>query len=205
MEVSGQLQGPALYPQGKSPWYPLDRRLGGPQSRSARSGEEKNSQPRRESNPRTPIVQPVAQRYTDWAITALFGLSCSVVIGYQRFTLKIEAAWIFETLVSYHNIRWRYNSEELNFIPYTTPWRWTQHSPLKRRYPTATLHGTTTQNNSTWIKTLPPWRWRQHGSLKRRYPTATLHWVKTEKNSTWIYSALKTSNLAKTHQNSSQK
>jgi hypothetical protein len=23
-----------LYPQGKSPWYPLDRRLGGPQSRS---------------------------------------------------------------------------------------------------------------------------------------------------------------------------
>jgi hypothetical protein len=27
--------------------------------------------PRRESNPRTPIVQPVAQRYTDWAIMAL--------------------------------------------------------------------------------------------------------------------------------------
>jgi hypothetical protein len=26
--------------------------------------------PRREANPRTPIVQPVAQRYTDWAITA---------------------------------------------------------------------------------------------------------------------------------------
>jgi hypothetical protein len=26
--------------------------------------------PRRESNPRTPIVQPVAQRYTDWAITS---------------------------------------------------------------------------------------------------------------------------------------
>jgi hypothetical protein len=34
-----------LYPQGKSPWYPLDRRLGGPQSRSGRGGEEKNSQP----------------------------------------------------------------------------------------------------------------------------------------------------------------
>jgi hypothetical protein len=28
--------------------------------------------PRRESNPRTTIVQPVAQRYTDWAITALY-------------------------------------------------------------------------------------------------------------------------------------
>jgi hypothetical protein len=34
-----------LYPQGKSPWYPLNRRLGGPQSRSGHSGgEEKNSQ-----------------------------------------------------------------------------------------------------------------------------------------------------------------
>jgi len=32
-------------PQGKSPWYPLDRRLGGPQSQSRCSGEEKNSQP----------------------------------------------------------------------------------------------------------------------------------------------------------------
>jgi len=31
-----------LYPQGKSPWYPLDRRLGGPQSRSGRDGDEKN-------------------------------------------------------------------------------------------------------------------------------------------------------------------
>jgi hypothetical protein len=26
--------------------------------------------PRRKSNPRTPIVQLVAQRYTDWAISA---------------------------------------------------------------------------------------------------------------------------------------
>jgi hypothetical protein len=29
-----------LYPQEKSPWYPPDRRLGGPQSRSGRSGEK---------------------------------------------------------------------------------------------------------------------------------------------------------------------
>jgi hypothetical protein len=34
-----------LYSQGRNPWYPLDRRLGGPQSRSGRGGEEKNSQP----------------------------------------------------------------------------------------------------------------------------------------------------------------
>jgi hypothetical protein len=66
MEVSGQ-----LHPSGKKPWYPLDRKLGGPRSRSGRGGEEKNSQSHQESNPRTPIVQPVAQGYTDWATTAL--------------------------------------------------------------------------------------------------------------------------------------
>jgi hypothetical protein len=55
----------------------MDRRLGGLQSRSGRGGEEKNSRPCRESNPRTPIVQAVAQRYTDWAITSKH---CSVSI-----------------------------------------------------------------------------------------------------------------------------
>jgi hypothetical protein len=37
--VSGQRHAPAaLYPRGKDPRYPLDRTLGGPQSRSGRSG-----------------------------------------------------------------------------------------------------------------------------------------------------------------------
>jgi hypothetical protein len=45
MEVSGQLRAPAALPQEKIPSYPLDRRLGGPQSRYGRGGEEKNSQP----------------------------------------------------------------------------------------------------------------------------------------------------------------
>jgi hypothetical protein len=53
-----------LYPRGKSPWYLLHKRLGGPQSRSGRGGEEKNSQPRLESSFITFIVQPAAQRYT---------------------------------------------------------------------------------------------------------------------------------------------
>jgi len=34
-----------LYPQGKSPWYPLDKTQSGPQSLSGRGGERKNSQP----------------------------------------------------------------------------------------------------------------------------------------------------------------
>jgi hypothetical protein len=45
MEVSGQLHAPAALPQEKRPRYPLDRMLGGPQSRSGHGGEEKNSQP----------------------------------------------------------------------------------------------------------------------------------------------------------------
>jgi hypothetical protein len=44
-----------LYPQGKSPWFTLDRRLGGPQSRSGR-GDEKIPRSRRDSNPRTPTT-----------------------------------------------------------------------------------------------------------------------------------------------------
>jgi len=40
MEVSGQLHTPAALPPRKSPWYPLDRRLGGPQIRSGRGGED---------------------------------------------------------------------------------------------------------------------------------------------------------------------
>jgi hypothetical protein len=49
-----------LYPQEKGPWYPLDRRLGVPHSRSGSGGEEKNPLPGFEH----PIIQPVAQRYT---------------------------------------------------------------------------------------------------------------------------------------------
>jgi hypothetical protein len=51
-----------LYPQRKGPLYPLDRRLGGPQSRSGRGGEEKN--PKLLPGLESPIIQAVAQRYT---------------------------------------------------------------------------------------------------------------------------------------------
>jgi hypothetical protein len=41
LEVSGQLHDPAALLPGKEPLYPLARRLGGPQSRFGRRGEEK--------------------------------------------------------------------------------------------------------------------------------------------------------------------
>jgi hypothetical protein len=56
-----------LYSRGKSPRYPLDRRLGAPQSRSEERGEEKILDPTgtENSNPSAPsAVQPLASRYT---------------------------------------------------------------------------------------------------------------------------------------------
>jgi hypothetical protein len=49
-------------PRRKSPWYPMDRRLGGLQSRSGRGIEEKNFQPL--TGLELPITQPVIQCYT---------------------------------------------------------------------------------------------------------------------------------------------
>jgi hypothetical protein len=52
MEVSGQFHTPAALPPGEdTPGTHLDRRLGGPQSRSGHRGEEKNSQPPPEIEP----------------------------------------------------------------------------------------------------------------------------------------------------------
>jgi hypothetical protein len=92
-----------LYPPGKSSWYPLDRRLGGPQSRSGHGGKDKNSQPLRESNRWTPIAQPVARRYTDRAITALINICYS-----HLFSI------IFITLIILHSVFF-YRSQEIHF------------------------------------------------------------------------------------------
>jgi hypothetical protein len=51
-----------LYYQVKSPWYPLDRRLGGTQSQSGHSSEEKNFQPL--PGFKLPIIQLAAQLCT---------------------------------------------------------------------------------------------------------------------------------------------
>jgi hypothetical protein len=59
-------------PQRKSPWYPSDRRLSGPQSRSGRDGEEKNSQPLPGLEPRSSIPWPTATplSYSAWIYTS---------------------------------------------------------------------------------------------------------------------------------------
>jgi hypothetical protein len=62
-EVRGRLHVPAaLSPRKAAPRYPLDRRLGGPQSRSRRC-EEKN--PLLLPGIKIPAVQPIARTYTE--------------------------------------------------------------------------------------------------------------------------------------------
>jgi len=60
----GQLRAPAPLPPGKSPWYSLDRRLGGPYSWFGRAGEEKII-PAPTGN-RAPVVLTVVSDYIDW-------------------------------------------------------------------------------------------------------------------------------------------
>jgi hypothetical protein len=90
MEVSGQLHAPAA-PQGKNPWYPLFRRLDGPQSRSGRGSEGKNFQPL--PGLEHPINQPVAQRNTtelSWLLP-----NCRVKVKLSLYQApRLEDVWV---------------------------------------------------------------------------------------------------------------
>jgi hypothetical protein len=59
---------------------------------------------RRESNPRTPVVQPVVQHYTDWAIMAL----CSVTYIFTISELLLQSS--HKSVISYHVFlsSWKY-------------------------------------------------------------------------------------------------
>jgi hypothetical protein len=87
MEVSGQLHVPAALPQGKSPWYPLDRRLGEPQCRSERGGLEKNSQPApgiEPQNPDRPARSAVICYYqTTWIYVLPLGLCLNKMCAFR--------------------------------------------------------------------------------------------------------------------------
>jgi hypothetical protein len=80
-----------LYPLGKSPWYPLDRRLGGHQSHSGLGWDKKNSQPLSGLEP--PIIQLVAERYT----TDLSRLLSTRNILTQHHTMKAYWEWRYSS------------------------------------------------------------------------------------------------------------
>jgi hypothetical protein len=76
MEVSGQLHAPVAFTtRERAPGTHWIGGWVGPKTVLDAVVKRKIPSPRRESNPRTPIVQPVAQCYTDWAITA-FSQNC---------------------------------------------------------------------------------------------------------------------------------
>jgi hypothetical protein len=81
LELSGQ-----LYPWGKSPQYPLDGRLGGPQNRSGRRGEAKILDP---TGTQTPTPRPSSSYVIIIIITQFF-------IYLEKMQMKLVATtlWI---------------------------------------------------------------------------------------------------------------
>ena len=70
----GQLRALALLPPGKEPWYPLNRRLGGPQSWSGSYREQKHFLPLQDSNSGLSSLQPN---------------KCTNYLGWLPLTMKI--------------------------------------------------------------------------------------------------------------------
>jgi hypothetical protein len=99
-----------LYSHGKSPWYPLNRRLGGLQSRSGRGGEEKNSHP--QPGLKSPVIQTVAQRCT----TELTRLLCNKAAPLSFWGVQQK------TSVSM-------NSHMIRTKLHKTEWKGTQNKP----------------------------------------------------------------------------
>jgi hypothetical protein len=65
--------------------------------------KRKSPSPRRESNPRTPIIKPVAQLYTDWAITVLEIRVLRRIFGPSRE--EVASGWRRLRSKMFHNLR----------------------------------------------------------------------------------------------------
>jgi hypothetical protein len=89
-----------LYPQGNSPWYPLDRRLGGPQSQSGHGGEEKNSQTSRTDVQRAHDAVWSTAMYYELQLTKIPDFMLHLMKSYLTVekTLHLEVGqWLFVT------------------------------------------------------------------------------------------------------------
>jgi hypothetical protein len=122
LEVGGALIGLPLYSQ-----HPLDRRLGGPQSRTARHGEMKilDTTWARTSNPR-PIA--VASGHPDCQ------LGEESLARNQRQSMHLVSRWILARLIF-------------------RPWRWKRKFSPKRKLTLKLLRGVTSQKTVIFITT----------------------------------------------------
>ena len=106
-------------PPGKS-WYPLYRRLGGPQGRS---GQVENLAPPG-FDPRT--VQSVVSRYTDWATLPIFWCVCVCVyiyiyiccafVGLDNKLFKMHGTYIKISQYEVHTILTAISLSQLNIF-----------------------------------------------------------------------------------------
>jgi hypothetical protein len=96
---------------GVSPRILLPRHWGWVGARAVLDVVVKRKSPslRRESNPTIPNVQPVVQRYTNWAITALY--CCGKVPNFRRSMLPPSSWWSEDGGSMEHNTKWRHNSD----------------------------------------------------------------------------------------------
>jgi hypothetical protein len=90
MEVSDQHHAPAALPPGKEPQYPLDRRLGGPQSQSGHGGEEKNST----------YVHSIERVKIGHDLCLIMFCSCHIMTCYGNsktsFTWHLQSAYLYK-------------------------------------------------------------------------------------------------------------
>jgi hypothetical protein len=103
--------------------------------------------PRRESNPRTPIVQPVAQRYTDWAVRTCITAPVKLRIAHlegKQFMWVRTAAEIVAFVTNVTNIKSSKTVITLRYI-------WGIFCPPVR---------------SSWFETLTRYRRRQNSVCK---------------------------------------
>jgi hypothetical protein len=121
--VGGQRHAPAALSPGKIQ-YPLHRRLGRPHGRP---WQVQKISPPPEFDPRT--VQPVASRYTDWAIPAhISGLSEDIKFGALNLTAQIDKRKDFRSKYIWHKKNLKYNQlfpvwpRRLRY-PYTNPFQ----------------------------------------------------------------------------------
>jgi hypothetical protein len=101
-----------LYPRGKRLRYPLNRRLGKPQSRSGRHGVEKIIDPTGIRTPTSSVVQPMASRYTDWAIPSRADVM-TCLITYMKimvFTVVLPKKKAFDFFTMQSLKMWLLNS-----------------------------------------------------------------------------------------------
>jgi hypothetical protein len=96
MGVSGQRHAPAaLYLRGKDTWYTLDRKLGGPKSRSGRRGWKKNPLPCRGPNTNRP-----ARSQTQYCLN--YRCSCNIKIHSRnslRSFAKYKRRMVYERII----------------------------------------------------------------------------------------------------------